>query len=193
MSFQQELLHYLSAYIPITDELRVAVIEAGHFQQFTKKTILLRAGDKCNECYFILKGCVRSFYLIDGEEKTTNFFTEGEVVSPASYGTDLPSEFFLECVEDTIAGVGTPESEKDMYNKYPILESMSRIVGEKILAEYQNAFDIFKLSSPEERYIYLVENKPDLVQRVPQHQLASYIGIKPESLSRIRKRTVRRK
>ena len=79
-----------------------------------------------------------------------------------------------------------------MYEKYPQLESLSRVIAEVILTKQQESFTEFKTSSPEERYLNLLKTKPDLMQRVPQHQIASYLGIKPESLSRIRKRLMAR-
>jgi DNA-binding MarR family transcriptional regulator len=65
---------------------------------------------------------------------------------------------------------------------------MCRILSEELLAKKQIDFDKFKTSSPEQRYLNLLESRPDLIQRVPQHQLASYLGIKPQSLSRLRAR-----
>ena len=79
-----------------------------------------------------------------------------------------------------------------MYLKYPQLETMSRIIADKMMIEYKESFDDFKTSTPEERYQNLVQRKPELIQRVPQYQIASYLGIKPESLSRIRKRISKR-
>ena len=80
-----------------------------------------------------------------------------------------------------------------MYEKFPQLESLNRALGEAIMAKNQNTFAEYKIESPEERYLTLLKNRPDLVQRAPQHQIASYLGIKPESLSRIRKRIMNQK
>jgi hypothetical protein len=104
------------------------------------------------------------------------------------YGTNTPSAHYLECVEDTIAGAGTPEQETEMYQNFPQAESLARIIGEAVMGERQDNLAEFKMTSPEERYIQLQKKRPDLIQRVPQYQLASYLGVTPESLSRIRKR-----
>lgn len=190
---QNEIIKYLSKYIPITSELEDAIIKSGFIRSFKKGTTLLEEGKMSNECYYIIKGCIRSFYVKDGEEKTTEFYTEEQSVTPSVYGKRIPSVSYLECVEDTIAGVGTPELETELYQKFPQLESLSRTLGEAIMAKQQDTIDDFKLSSPEERYVTLLKNRPDLFQRVPQHQIASYLGIKPESLSRIRKRIMSQK
>ena len=188
-----EILKYLSKYIPITKELEEEINKIEFVKRFDKGTIILEEGNISNECFFIIKGCIRSYYLKDGEEKTTEFYTEEQAVVPSAYGNRIPSEYYLECIADTVAGVGTPELETDMYQKFPQLESLNRALGEAIMAKYQNTFAEYKMALPEERYLTLLKNRPDLVQRAPQHQIASYLGIKPESLSRIRKRIMNQK
>lgn len=188
---ENEILKYLSKYIPITEELEEELSKIEFIKSYTKGTILLEEGKISNECYFIIKGGIRSFYNKDGEEKTTEFYTEEQAVVPSAYGSNLPSKHYLECIEDTIAGVGNPELEAEIYMKFPQLESLNRALGEAIMAKQQDTFAEFKMASPEERYLALLKNRPDLFQRVPQHQIASYLGIKPESLSRIRKRIMK--
>lgn len=179
---------YLSKYLDLSEELVTALSENLLIREFPKGTILLKEGDLCNECYFILEGLVRSYYIKNGEEITTDFYLEEQVVSPSCYGTETRSGSFLDCLEDTVAFVGNPELENEMYSKYPQLETLSRIIGDKIISSYRDNFETFKMSSPEERYLNLIKYNPGLIQRAPQYQIASYLGIKPESLSRIRKR-----
>jgi len=188
-----DILNYLSKYIPITEELEEEISKIEFIQRFDKGSVLLEEGKVSNECYFIIKGCVRSFYIKEGEEKTTEFFTEEQAIIPSGYGTKKRSEYYLECLEDTITGVGTPELETEMYQKFPQIESLNRALGEAIMAKNQDTFAEFKMASPEERYLNLLKSRPDLILRVPQHQIASYLGIKPESLSRIRNRIVKNK
>jgi len=190
---ESEIYEYLSKYIPITEELEEELSKIQFIKRFGIGTILLEEGKISNECFFIIKGCIRSYYLKDGEERTTEFYTEEQAVIPSAYGNKIPSEYFLECIEDTIAGVGTPELETEMYQKFPQLESLNRALGEAIMAKNQNTFAEYKMASPEERYQALLKNRPDLIQRAPQHQIANYLGIKPESLSRIRKRIMNQK
>jgi CRP-like cAMP-binding protein len=182
------IVRYLSKYIELTDELEKVLSENLLVREYPKGAVLLKEGEICNECFFILKGLIRSYYIKEYEEVTADFYMEEQVVSPSCYGSNIPSDLFLECLEDTVAFVGTPQMESDMYLNYPQLESMSRVMGEKIMSSYRDSFDVFKMSSPEERYLNLIKNNSDLIQRVPQYQIASFLGIKPESLSRIRKR-----
>ena len=99
-----------------------------------------------------------------------------------------PSGYFISCVEDSIITVSNSDMEVEINSKFPKFEIMCRILSEELLAKQQINFDEFKTSSPEQRYLNLIQKRPDLIQRVPQHQLASYLGIKPQSLSRLRAR-----
>ena len=182
------LFEFISKYIELTEDEKNAIISLGIFRSIKKGTTLLKEGEKCNEEYFVLKGCIRIYYIIDGEEKTTAFYTEMEDVTPHSFINNTPSQYNISCVEDSIITVSNPELEVEIYTKFPKFESLCRVLSEELLAKQQINFDEFKNSSPEQRYLNLLQKRPDLIQRVPLHQLASYLGMKPESLSRIRKR-----
>ncbi|MBC8146372.1 MAG: Crp/Fnr family transcriptional regulator, partial [Bacteroidetes bacterium] len=82
--------------------------------------------------------------------------------------------------------------ENNLYQKFPKLEALARSIMEKEMIKYQEMLMLYITDSPEQRYTKLLKNRPELLQRVPQHQIASYIGIKPESLSRIRKRILKK-
>jgi len=186
-----EFVKYLSKHTS-SDELINNIVENIVIQEYRKGDLLLREGDKVTKCYLILKGCIRSFVMKDGEEKTIEFYTEEQSVSPPGFGKSIPSELFLECIEDTVVAIGTPEQEVEMFGKYPELESSSRKMAEEMMENHQSSFADYKVSSAEERYLKLLKERPELIQRVPQYQLASYLGVQPESLSRIRKRLVKK-
>ncbi len=182
------LFDFISKYVTLNEEERNAILSLKLFRPVTKGTILLHAGQKSQESYFVLKGCIRIYYIIDGEEKTTAFYTEMDALTPACVVNDMPSEYFISCVEDSIISVSNLEMEAEINSKFPKFELMCRMLAEELLVKQQIDFDAFKTSSPEQRYLNLLEKRPDLIQRVPQHQLASYLGIKPQSLSRLRAR-----
>ena len=140
--------------------------------------------------YFVLKGCIRTYYVIDEDEKTTTFYTEMEALTPHCVISKTPSEYYISCIEDTILTVSNSDMEVEINSKFPKFETLCRILSEELLAKQQINFDEFKTSSPEQRYLNLLQKRPDLIQRVPQHQLASYLGIKPQSLSRLRARII---
>ena len=131
---------------------------------------------------------MKKYFLKDGEEKITAFYTEGQAITPSSYTNKEPSKYFLSTLENTIVLHGNPDSEEEIYKEHPQLESLTRLLAEKIMVNKNDEFDYWVSNNPEERYQLLVKNRPELLQRVPQYQLANYLGIKPESLSRIRKR-----
>lgn len=190
---QNLLFDFISKYITITEEEEKVISSLGIFHTLKKGTILLSEGQKSNCSYFVLKGCIRTYYVIDGEEKSTGFYTEMEGLTPPCVISKMPSDFFISCTEDTILTISNTEMEAEVNSKFPKFELMCRMLSEELLAKQRIDFDEYKTSSPEQRYLNLMQKRPDLIQRIPQHQLASYIGIKPQSLSRIRARIVEKK
>lgn len=182
------LFDFISKYISLTDEEKGAIVSLDIFHSVKKGTTLLKEGQKSQESYFVLKGCIRVYYIKAGEEKTTAFYTEMDAFTPHCVISKTPSDYFISCVEDSILLVSNSDMEAEINSKFPKFETMCRMLSEELLAKQQIDFDEFKTSSPEQRYLNLLQNRPDLVQRVPQHQLASYLGIKPQSLSRVRAR-----
>ena len=186
---EQEVFKFISGFATLSDAEVRAVIEALDIRTFEKGAVLLREGQIANLCYFVLKGCIRQYYLVDGEEKITNFYTEGQPVTPyEGMFRRMPSPYYLSCLEDTILTVGGPEKEAELFRQYPRFQMICQLATEEELAKSQEALASYILKSPEERYLHILKTRPDLLDRVPQYQLASYLGIKPESLSRIRKR-----
>lgn len=170
------------------EEARV-LFSFSQIKTFAQGDFLMKEGQIQRGCFFVIQGCVREYYLIDGEERTTAFYTDMQTVtSVASSKPKSPVKFYLECLEDTVATFLSIEAEMEMYRQFPWAESLCRLGAEEIVSEYQNTLANYMLSTPEERYLNLMEDRPELLNRVPQYQLASYLGVKPESLSRIRKR-----
>ena len=184
------LFDFISKYITLTEEEKNALVSLDLFRTVKKGTILLKEGQKSKESYFVLKGCIRTYYVLDTEEKTTDFYTEMEALTPPCVINKTPSDYFVSCIEDSILLVSNADMEVEINSKFPKFDIMCRMLSEELLAKQRIDFDEFKTSSPEQRYLNLLNKRPDLIQRVPQHQLASYLGIKPQSLSRLRARIV---
>lgn len=187
---QNILFDFIGKYMTLTEEEKEAIVAYDIFNVYPKNAMLLKEGQYSDESYFVLSGCIRCYYMVDGEEKTTAFYTESEVFSPACVTNKNASEYNVSCVEDSIIAVSTTDMEQDSFDKYPRLQELCRLVAEDLLAKKQEEYDIFKITNPEQRYLKLLETRPDLFQRVPQYQMASYLGITPQSLSRMRKRLV---
>jgi CRP-like cAMP-binding protein len=187
------LFDFISKYVSLTDDEKNALLSLDIFHSVKKGTTLLKEGQKSKESYFVLKGCIRTYYIIDGEEKTTAFYTEMEALTPPCVISQTPSEYCVSAIEDAILLISNSDMEAEINSKFPKFEMMCRRLSEELLAKQRVDFDEFKTSSPEQRYQNLLQKRPDLIQRVPQHQLASYLGIKPQSLSRLRARISEKK
>lgn len=190
---KQKLISYFNSISVLSEAEAEAIYEGSVVKEYKKNTVLLRKGQSTQNTYFVFKGLIRQYSLIDGEEKTTAFFIEDQwVISLGSLDEEKPSAFYWVCEEDCVLLLGNDDSAQDLFKNHPRLESIARKIVENTFAEYQQTMTAFLTDTPEQRYLRLLETKPDLIQRIPQYQLASYIGVKPESLSRIRKRIMRK-
>jgi len=161
-------------------------------RSFPKGTIILSANDYITHSFYVIKGCVRQYRLIDGIDKTSQFYTENQTVHlPPTDDKAMRSKFSLECLEHSEINVVSLAAEKAFSKQFPRFERMCRISSEKNLIELQDFFANYMSSSPQERYLHLLKTRPDLLTRVPQYHLATYLGVTPESLSRIRKRVAK--
>jgi len=176
-------------FVTLSKEEQEAVLELDSIESFKKGDKLITEGQYFKESYFVVKGLVREYRVVDGEDKTSNFYVDEDTIhSSVSSLSNVVSTFNLECLEDCKISVVSFQKEQEMYKRFPKFEKMCRISTEKHIQELQQKMAIYRSSTPEERYKQILENRPDLIDRVPQYHLASYLGIKPESLSRIRKR-----
>ena len=192
-SSHSELTEYLKNFsVLIADEVQ-QIIDKSDVQSFRQGVTLLQEGQVAQQCYLVLRGCVREFVIKDGEEKSTAFYTEGQVVNSfTSLVTQAPARHNLVCAEDCLLTVSDQALEEELCRLVPRLESVIRREVEKSVGYAQDELARFITSSPEDRYLHLLAHRPDLLNRIPQHQIASYIGITPESLSRLRKRIMKK-
>ena len=190
---QDLLFDFISKYVSLTEDEKNTIVSLDLFRSVKKGTTLLKEGQTSKESYFVLKGCIRTYYVLNSEEKTTAFYTEMEALTPPCVINKTPSDYYVSCLEDTILLVSNSDMEAEVNSKFPKFDIMCRMLSEELLAKERIDFDEFKTSSPEQRYQTLLQKRPDLIQRVPQHQLASYLGIKPQSLSRLRARIFEKK
>ncbi len=171
-----------------TDEINV-LTESMVIKKFNKNDYLAKEGQFNKDTFFLLEGCVRQFKTIDGNDITTNFYTEEQwIISLENFQGKSASKYNLICTEDTTVVIGNEEKAQELFKKFPRFETISRQIMETVFMEQQNLMTTYITDKPDQRYLKLLETRPDIFQRVPQYDIATYIGVKPESLSRIRKK-----
>jgi len=158
-------------------------------QEVPARTILLREGEVSKKAFFIEQGCMRLWFNNHGKDVTFQFFFEGQAVSSIeSFETGEPSLYSIESIESCVIHV---ISRKDFQQMLSTSDSIKKQVADTLfqrLLFYQKLFLSRIRDSPEERYHDLLASSPEILKRVPQHYIASYLGITPVSLSRIRNR-----
>ncbi len=189
-----QLRKYISQFLEVNEEewrMHQAVLT----RRFLKKgEYLLRASEVCNHVTFINKGLFRSYMEIEGEEVTTNFAFEGNYVTEyTSFVTRQPSSEFIVAMEDAELLQLRYEDLQAAYAKAQVWERFGRLIAEYILTFVSTRNKSLLFKTPEERYLALMKERPKVMERVPQQYIASYLGIQPESLSRIRKRLMEAK
>ncbi len=154
----------------------------------TKGTVLIKEGDFPKHDFIVIKGALREYRLKDGMEKTIEFYVEEDTIFSDSAFNGKPSNSYLVSETDCIL-LGSSEKEEHIFRiNFPRINSFCNSFIKKEIIKRQLKYSNYSISNPEERYLNLLQNKPYLLQRFSQYHIASYIGVKPESLSRIKKR-----
>ena len=157
--------------------------------ELPSKTTLLCEGDTAARMYIVKKGCLRLWFNHDGKDITFQFFFENQAVSSfESFFGDQPSIFSLESIESTIAVAVTRENWERLFSIYPHLKDEFHKLLLQRMGIYARLFLSRIKDTPQERYEALQREHPEILRRIPQHYIASYLGITPVSLSRIRRR-----
>lgn len=156
---------------------------------FKKKEFLLQEGKVCNKITFVNNGCMRLFYNVEGVENTIQFFFgDSWYTDYASFLTGKPSIENMQALEESEVVQFKKDDLYKLYDSMPIFEKVGRIFAENAYLSISQLNQMKTNEEPEVRYTNLLKTRPELVQQIPQHYIASYLGIKPETLSRIRKR-----
>ena len=158
-------------------------------KQVRKKQFLLQEGEVCQFEAFINKGCIRLYYIDkEGVDTIVYFAVENWWVSDlTSLMEQTPSNLFIETLEDCELLVMDYRSKMLLFEKVPKFEKYFRILLQRSLGVLQQRFYAAISKTAEERYVAFMEKYPHIVQRVPQHLIARYIGVSPEFLSKVKK------
>lgn len=153
------------------------------------KTTILEAGSIATNLYLVRSGCARLWYNNNGEDVTLQFFMPGQVV--ASFDSILhntPSEFTLETILPTEVEVFSKRDIKEAFKQSTESSMLLAMQAFELASKYKKLFLSRIKDSPQQRYKALLEEQPDIVSQIPQHYIATYLGVTPVSLSRIRAR-----
>ena len=183
---------HLKKYIDFNEAEWILFSQHLSFAKLKKKHYFAESDKVCNKVGFILRGSVRYFHIKDGEDITGYFSFENEFLSSyKSYLTGLPGHVYIQALEDSLLVTFTKKDMDEMLNN-PMLaykmERLGRLIAEQYLCCYEDRVTAFVTQTPEERYLELLSAGREILQRMPQHYIANYLGITPVSLSRIRKR-----
>jgi CRP-like cAMP-binding protein len=188
-----EIDRFVARYIHLSEEESAFFHSLLKHRQLKKKRFLLQEGEICDFEAFILKGCIRSYYLDqEGVETILLFAVEDWWVSDlTSFAERTPSNLFIETLEDSELLCIDYAGKAALFEKIPVFERMFRLLVQRSLSVLQQRLYGVLSQTAEERYLQFLEKYPLIAQRVPQHQIARYIGVSPEFLSKVRS-TMRR-
>ncbi|CAL1519489.1 Crp/Fnr family transcriptional regulator [Chitinophaga sp. MM2321] len=185
----EKLREKVSGISSLSEESFTLLLQHGKIKQWPKGALLLKEGAKCSEIYFIEKGAIKAFQDKDGKMINLCFYFEDTFVTNLkSLRSEAASAYNLQAMEPLQTYSFEKQNLLSLYTLSAEIELFGRSLLESLLIEQEEHANFFKLYSPEERYSYLLTHAPFFIQRIPVSQLASYLGITRESLSRIRKR-----
>jgi CRP/FNR family transcriptional regulator, anaerobic regulatory protein len=183
---------YLSRFIHLTEEEFEAFAGKLVAKKLKKKEVYFLEGEISRQVAFINKGCLRYYYLVNGEEHTGQFFFENSFYTDyESFLSGQPSRQNIDALEKTELLLLSRTDLYQFYETNPKFERFGRLMAENAYLGLRKRNNELLNLNPEERYVQLLRERPKVMERIPQHYIASYLGIKPESLSRIRKRIAR--
>ncbi len=173
--------------MPLSEESRDALSQVLQYREEKKGVILQRADAVCSHVFYIEKGLARTYYLKDGKDVTDWISTEKNFsTSILSFITRQPDRRTIELLEDSILWGLYYYDLEQLYKKYHEIERFGRLLVSNGLIQVQQRFDDLHFATAAERYKKLMDTNPTIIQRVPLGMIASYLGITPETLSRIR-------
>ncbi len=187
-----QLKTYCRAIVPLTEEELDLIDTSFEIINLKKKEYLLQDGKICDFIGFVAEGTIRHFHIKDGLEKTCDISFENTWVTDFhSFKHNTPSIIHLQAMEDTVVFTITKQKLHDLYTKCSKYETFGRLMAEQVADRATEIAMSLSSDKPQERFQNLIQKQPALFQRVPQKYIANFLGINPESLSRIRRRILK--
>ena len=189
-----QILDNISKIVDLTPDEEQRLLSRLESKQFKAKSIILHAGEVCKYSYFVNSGLLRSFTINDHiVEHVLSFACEGWWIGDMySLLSQKPGNLFVEVLEDAEVVLLSKENQEILYQEIPKLERFFRILTENsLVANQERLIDNLSLSA-EERFEKFCKKYPTLIQKVPQKQIASYIGVTPEFFSKMKSKLLRK-
>jgi CRP-like cAMP-binding protein len=186
-----DLKNFISKYVKLSDAELEEITSKFKSKLVKKNNFLLREGDTCKDLVFVQKGCLRLYYVKDDIEISVWFaFAQSSAIEMDSFISEKPSAYFLQAIEDSEV-LYLPKTELNkLYLHHPKMQVMMKNFWEDVILNLISRFTALQKDSAEKRYLDLL-NKPAYLETIPQKYLASFIGVTPTSLSRIRKQILK--
>ncbi len=187
LTMLEMLRQYISAYVALTGEEFAALADKLVVREFDRRQLLVRVGEVEEYLSFIVKGLARLYFLKGKTEMITNIAKEGELIaSSSSFLSGKPSYYFVETLEPcTVLSITRANLER-AYQESPKIEKLGRLVTTYfVLQKEEWELECMRLDT-RERFLRFIGNNPELLMRVPQKYLASYLNMKPETFSRLK-------
>ncbi|MBK7709482.1 MAG: Crp/Fnr family transcriptional regulator [Acidobacteria bacterium] len=179
---------YIKTFFPLSDAVAEELLGKSRKHSFQRHHLLHREGEVCDRLWFVERGLVRWFYHDEeGRDITDSFAAEHSFVTAFdSFFQRKPSRYFIEVLEDSEIYSMRYSDLDESFKKFPEIERVSRLVLLEILEQQLEKNTALQFRTAEQRYRFIIEKHPDLLQRVSLGNIASYLGITQETLSRIR-------
>ena len=184
------LRKHIERFVTLSDNDWELLVPHTRELKLKKNELFIQEGRKEKNIAFVIEGNLRQFYTKDGEEKTTYFYFENHLMSSyVSCITGKPSQLSIEALTDCRLLVFSYQALQTLYKQSHQWERFGRLLAEYLSIGLEERMVGLLMLNPEERYQQLLEsNKQKILERIPQHYIANYLGVTPVSLSRIRKR-----
>ena len=182
------IIDHINRVVPLTDEEKAAFSAIVEERRVKRKSFIVQPGFVCKHQSHIVSGAFRSYFISpDGDEHTIAIAIDDWWISDFySYTSQTPAYLYVEAIEDSVIQQIAYEKVERVCDQYPRFERFFRLVAQKAFAFSQKRALSNIGKSAEERYLEYTEMYPKIIQRVPQYVLASYLGMTPEFLSKIR-------
>lgn len=181
------MIEFLKKQGQLSEEDAQQLKSLGREKSAAAGTPLFSAGQTCSKLWFVERGLIRSYRIIDGEEVTFFFFTEQSfAVDYESYLSEKISPLYFEAALDTEYREYHKALLEKIYRENPRMERLGRLMAERAYLSATERLKQHQTESLAERYQRLLDRAPQLFQQIPQYHIASYLGVKPQSLSRIK-------